>query len=100
MSLVKKPISFLDLGVEMFSKLPKEIKELVVRGVYSLFELKEPYDGYSFVLVKSDDTGLLLTDDGLKPKPISNLEYLKLGKLITINDVSIPDSVIVNNAAF
>lgn len=84
----------------MFTKLPREVKELVVRGVYSLFELQEPFEGYSFVLVRSDDTGLLLNDDGLKPKSISNLDPLKLGKLVTINDVTIPDSVVVNNAAF
>lgn len=83
----------------MFKKLPYEMKELVVRGVYSVFELKVPYEGYNFILIKSDDSGILLNEEGLRPKVITSLANIELGKVITINDVSVTDSVVVNNIA-
>ncbi len=81
----------------MFSKLPKEVKELVVRGVYSLFELKNPIDGFNFILIKSDDTGLLLNKDGNNVKAVTNVDTIELGKMLTFNDISVPDSVAAHN---
>ncbi len=80
----------------MFDNLNKLTKELVVRGIYSIFELEEKIEDYVYVMVTSDNGGFLLKHDG-KGKPISNLSSIKLGKIITINDVSLPDAVLVNN---
>ena len=83
----------------MFLKMmSKNVKELVVRGIYSFFELAEARDGYSFILIKSDNNGVLF-GDGLKPKLINNLDQVKLGRLLTVNDVTLPDSVVVDNVA-
>jgi hypothetical protein len=81
----------------MFENLNKFTKELVVRGVYSLFELEDKIENYSYILITSNNSGFLLSDLGNEIKPISNLEKVKLGKIITINDISIPGSVIVEN---
>lgn len=80
----------------MFDKLNKLTKELVVRGIYSIFELEEKIEDYTYIMVTSDNGGFLLNEDG-KGKPISTLSSVKLGKIITINDVSLPDAVVVNN---
>jgi hypothetical protein len=71
-------------------------KELIVRGVYSLFELYENIEEFSYVLVTSNNSGFLIDEFG-KFKPISNLDSIKLGKIITINDITILDSVLVDN---
>jgi hypothetical protein len=80
----------------MFNNLNKFTKELVVRGIYSIFELEEKIDGYIYIMITSENSGFLLNEDG-KGKPVSNLSSIKLGKIITINDVSLPDSVVVHN---
>lgn len=80
----------------MFDKLNKITKELVVRGIYSIFELEEKIEDYKYIMITSDNGGFLLNEDG-KGKPITNLSLLKLGKIITINDIDLPDAVVVEN---
>lgn len=80
----------------MFNNLNKFTKELVVRGIYSIFELEEKVENFNYIMITSENSGFLLDEEG-KGKPISNLSSVKLGKIITVNDVSLPDSVLVSN---
>lgn len=80
----------------MFKNLNKITKELIVRGIYSVFELEEKIDGYNYIMITSDNAGFLLDEKG-KGKPLANLSNIQLGKIITVNDVSLPDSVKVDN---
>lgn len=82
----------------MFEKMPKFTKEMIVRGIYSLFELKQPLDGFKIVLITSNDDAFLMNENGDKG-PRVDTKKISLGKIITINDseIVIPDSVKIYN---
>jgi hypothetical protein len=79
--------------------LSKYQKELVVIGVYSLFESKQPFHGYSHVLINNDDSGILV-DNIMDNKKIENLDFLILVKIVTINDHCLIDSIEVQNRSY
>lgn len=48
-------------------------------------------------MIKSNNSAILLNYKGSKSKSISDIDGLKLGKMLTIVGAAIPDSVKVDN---